>query len=535
MSQNPIFRRRARFLAALVGLIAALSRPVPAGANPRPAFVLHFNFLSSAAEERHLIDVAQKAGATALVVVPPSHVWEDPPSLAVLDDIFAEAERRGLQIAISRIDACQITPLRDYRPDFLFAKILTEPGRLPNGQPSASFFLSTVGRPDYDRWMEEETRFYAKRYGRRPCLIGFTMGALSETIVSQRGGLLQYMTETESYEFTQYTPAMKERWAAWLARRFGTIETLNGDYATRFAVFDDVPMPKNDSDERFGRADRAYFDFAACINDWVEERYHRCRAIWHDNGAPANVPFLIHFSGFDAEKFALGHPGLAALDLPGWIADADGVGLSLYTNGGYPDFGHGSVRAMVGLLGLARELGKPALVLEGGCEDPTPVIKESELTFFATAALPLAPLIVAYEFLHDPYGGAPEDDSARLVDGAGHVRRRAALAVSKALALSARGATPAEEPALTCAFDPASARNHPRIALVYKDLYALAGVLPVRWIPARREDTRARAAAAWRPTGEDPLSKLIIEWRDAAPARQAQLLAEIRAAGKKIN
>src|SRR5438874_10056180 len=99
MSQNALFRRWSRCLAAFAGLVAVIgASPLPSSASPKPGFVLHFNFISGIRDERHLLDVAQKAGAKAIVVVPPAHAWEDPASLAVLDDIFAEAERRGLAV-----------------------------------------------------------------------------------------------------------------------------------------------------------------------------------------------------------------------------------------------------------------------------------------------------------------------------------------------------------------------------------------------------------------------------------------------------
>jgi hypothetical protein len=59
-------------------------------------------------------------------------------------------------------------------------------------------------------------------------------------------------------------------------------------------------------------------------------------------------------NGGELEKFVRGRPSFAAFDLPGWIARADAVGLSLYTNSGFPDFGHRSVKAIINLAALAR-------------------------------------------------------------------------------------------------------------------------------------------------------------------------------------
>src|SRR5262249_28534093 len=148
---------------------------------------------------------------------------------------------------------------------------------------------------------------------------------------------------------------------------------------------DQVPLPLNDEDRRFGRPRLAYYDFARSINDWFMEQYERCRKIWHDVSGRSDVPVILQFSG-DPDKIGKGRDAFAAFDLPDWITRADAVGLSVYTNSGYPDMAHAVVTATVNLAALARDLGKDVFVLEGGCEEPNVVLDPRELLFFGTVA-----------------------------------------------------------------------------------------------------------------------------------------------------
>ena len=125
---------------------------------PKPGFVVHFDFIKNVSEGCVLVDIAERAGAKVINLVPPAHVWEDPVSLAALDAIIKEINRRGLSLVFTRIDAAKLPDRSGNRPYYLYDRILTEPGRLPDGKATAEYFRTTVGEDGYAEWMEEETR-----------------------------------------------------------------------------------------------------------------------------------------------------------------------------------------------------------------------------------------------------------------------------------------------------------------------------------------------------------------------------------------
>jgi hypothetical protein len=97
---------------------------------------------------------------------------------------------------------------------------------------------------------------------------------------------------------------------------------VNRAYRTSFASLDDVPMPTSDTDRRFSATGghRAYFDFVRVFDGWLVERYSRSRRIWHEVSGRKDVPFILQFSGFAAEKLASARPGAAAALAPrAWI------------------------------------------------------------------------------------------------------------------------------------------------------------------------------------------------------------------------
>src|SRR5207245_1060274 len=126
-----------------------------------PRFVVHFDFIRSVREARALVRVAAEQGAGVISIVPPAHVWENRTALAMLDAIVAEAGRLRLQIVFARIDAAYPPDAHGERENYLYGRILTEAGRLPDGEPTVAYFLTTAGRKGYVEWMLEETRYYA--------------------------------------------------------------------------------------------------------------------------------------------------------------------------------------------------------------------------------------------------------------------------------------------------------------------------------------------------------------------------------------
>jgi hypothetical protein len=467
-------------LPAALALLLAAAAPAVGHAAPRVGFVVHFDCLRNEAEARTAVLVAAGQGARVLSVVPPAHVWENRQALAMLDIVLAEAAAHELQIVFMRIDAAYPADRRGRRENYLYAHVLTEPGRMSDGRPSHDFFLTTAGRAGYAEWMEEETRYYARRFGGLPNLIGFSLGPFVEPFASERGAFLEWDPHSERYELTQYTPEALRLWHEWLRARYADVATVNREYAASFADIDAVPLPKTDADERFGRSDLAYFDFVRTLNDWFQERYRACRRIWHEEGGRADTPFILQFSGLEAEKLAKGRPGLAAFDLPGWIADADAVGLSLYSNGGYEDHGHASIVAMVRLTATAREMGKDVFVLESGYEAPNVRADARELNFLADVAARVGPRTFIYEFLKDKFDESYARNPGKVMRADGRLRPAAVRAVQGAFA-RAVAETPVEAPVLRVSVDPAALRGDPRLGRLAVGLFDLAGTVPVRW------------------------------------------------------
>jgi len=346
--------------AAAVLAGAAAPRRAPA---PKTGYVVHFDFIKNAEEGRELVRIASRAGANVINLVPPAHVWENTAALEMLDAIIEEISRLHLSLVFTRIDAAYPPDAEGKRFYYLYSRILPDWGRMPNGEPTQQYFRTTAGVDGYAEWMEEETRYYARRFGRLPNLLGINLGPFSEVFSSDRSGFLEYLKETDIYEITQYTQPAARLFHRWLRARFGDVARVNREYGSSFPAIEDVPLPTSDYDEHFGHPELAYFDFARCINDWLVERYERCRRIWHETSGRADVPFILQFSGGEAEKLEKGRPPLAAFDMPGWMARADAVGLSLYSNSGYPDFGHASTVATVRLANVARDLGHDVFVL----------------------------------------------------------------------------------------------------------------------------------------------------------------------------
>ena len=468
---------RLRFRILLLAFACAVTSD--AQAAPRPGFVVHFDCLRNEAEARALVQVAAAQGAGVISIVPPAHVWSNPAAVRMLDAIIADAGRLGLQIIFARIDAAYPPDAMGQRENYLYGRILSEPGRLPDGRATVEYFLTTAGRAGYTAWMEEETRYYAVHYGRLPNLIGFTIGPFVEPFASERGGFLQFDDRTQRYELTQYTPEGRRLWGRWLRAHFRSIDALNHEYRSTFSAIDRVPLPASEHDVRFGRPQAAYTDFVSALNSWFFDAYRRCRAIWHQASGRNSVPFILQFSGFEAEKLAMGRPGLAAFDLPAWIADADAVGLSLYTNGGYPDLGHASIVATIRVLALARELGKDVFVLEAGYENPVALADPGELAFLADAPAALAPRTWIYEFLKEKFNESSVGNPGQLVGADGALREGAAQAVRHAFA-RLRDAPP-EEPRLRVEVDAAAIRTDRQVGLAANALYELAEVVAIRW------------------------------------------------------
>ena len=471
----------ALFLLAAVALFA--QAPPPA----KPGFVIHFDFVDNEQELLDLVHVAVRAGAQVINLVPPAHVWENRKAKRMLDSVVREIGRQHLALVFTRIDASYPPDAKGERLYYLFDKILNEPAILPNGQESGGYFLATVGKPGYAEWMEEETRYYARHYGHLPNLLGINLGPFSEPFSAERSGFLEYLPTTNHYEISQYTPYAAAEWRRWLLAHYRTIDAVNREYRTSFATFAAVPMPKNEEDGRFGRADLAYYDLVRMLNDWLMTRYRRCRDIWHRESHRRDVPFILQFDGGMAEKIALGRPAFAAFDLPGWIDTADALGLSLYTNNGFRDFGHASITATVNLMAVARLLGKPVFVLEGGCEAPNVVLDKAELEFYASVARPLAPRTYVYEFIKEKWNEPFPSNPGKLVDRKGQIQQPAFEFLSSLFKSMASASAPEIVPALYVPSLAVAARGHRQAGELNAALIDLASHAVIVFVPRGRE------------------------------------------------
>ncbi|HVN30516.1 MAG TPA: hypothetical protein VMT45_00875 [Thermoanaerobaculaceae bacterium] len=436
-------------LLALCCSAAAAWAAAATPARPLVGFTVHWDFFSSAVEAERLVSFALDNGAEVLNVVPPPRIWEDPESLAILRRIFVLARERGAGVVLNRIDGSSLPSPSGARSNWLYAHVLTERGRLPSGRPTPEFFLATVGKEAYERWLREETAYYADAFSGEPNLLAFGVGLFNEPFVSQRGSLLCFDGGTESYEVGQYTPDCAVYWHRYLSERFGAISAVNARYRANFSALAAVPMPKSERDPAFGDPTAAYFDFVSAINAWVVARLEECRSLWRAR-ARRPVPFMLQFSGFVPEKFEKGRPAFVALDIFDWMQRADALGLSAYTNCGYRDWGHASASAMVNFLRLASLIGKPVFVLECGTECDGAVLDPSELDFVVTVARPLGPASVIYEFLKTSYAERFATSAGKLL-GADFRPRAAAVTAIRAALRSAQ--QPAAAPAVVYVLD----------------------------------------------------------------------------------
>jgi len=492
-------------IAAALGAGAPPPAPAPpaardaaaasAAARPPVGFTVHWDFFSTAAEADRLVAFALANGATVLNVVPPPHIWEHPADLAVLRSIFAAARRGGALVALNRIDGSALAPTPESRTNWLYTHVLTERGRLPSGGPTPDYFLATVGNPAYERWLREETAYYAENFSAEPSLLAFGVGLFNEPFVSQRGSLLCFDRAANTYEVAQYTPYAERAWHDWLRRNVGDLAALEARYLSRFESLERAPLPRNESDPAFGRPAAAYLDFVTSLNDWVTAQLDDCRALWHAR-ARRNVPFVLQFSGYLPEKLAKGRAALAALDVFDWMTRADALGLSLYTNCGYPDWGHASDAAMVGFLAVAPLLDKPVLVLESGSECDGAVLRAGELRFISRAARLLAPVTVIYEFLKTSAFESSATAAGKLLGDDWRPRPAAVRAVRRALE-AAR--TPAARPDLVFVLDELPPRSGPEgeaeasLALRHR-LLRLALDQPFAFLPPRAVERLPRGA-----------------------------------------
>jgi hypothetical protein len=460
----------------IVGLLLIFLNSSQSYGQVAPGYTFHFNFLDSPATAVETVALAGRAAARMISLVPPAHIWEDRSALATLDASIAAIKHQGLRFVFSRMDANQSSGQA-----WLYHRVLARPGRLPDGSPTSDCFRSTVGNLRFERWQNQETRYYAGRYGRLPQLAGFAVGGMVEPFVSQRGSLMQWDEAHGNYEIAQYTKECRAEWHRWLRRRFGGLQAINRAYRTHFSRMSRVPMPSSGDDLRFGRPREAYFDFARSINDWFVRQYRSNRRLWHQF---SNKPFLLQLSGFESEKIARGRPEFAAFDLPSWVAQADAVGISLYTHAGYSDWGHSANKSTVRLLLSARDSGKSAFIMESGCEAPRVTLRSHELSFVTSIGLLLDPIGYIYEYFRYERDGRV--DPGMMVSPNGDLHQPGFARVSSELRSMSEKGKGVDDPCFVYLSAPFTARNSLVAGLVNRAVYHLAGYLPCRLLPWRQ-------------------------------------------------
>ncbi|MGC9093471.1 MAG: hypothetical protein ACP5JH_09545 [Bacteroidota bacterium] len=476
-----------RFVSLLLFLLLPLflyaAPKLSAHPVPLTGFTVHFDFLNNLNDAKRLVTFAADHGAEIINVVPPAHIWEDSLSLQILRQIFSLTQARRVKVVLTRIDASAPAAKLNERSNYLYTYVLTDRGMLPDGRSTPDYFLATVGNRRYEQWLREETIYYAEHFSQEPNLVGFSVGLFNEPFVSQRGSLLCFDDSTNSYEVAQYTPFMLRWWHTWLQRKYhDAVDEINRRYGTSFPAIDSIPMPINEEDDSFEQPSAAYWDFVCAINDWVVEQYDDCRLLWHQHAKRA-VPFILQFSGFAPEKFEKGRPAFAALDIFDWMQRADALGLSLYTNGAYPDWGHASVRAMVNFMRLGQLLEKPVFVLEGGNEFNGAVLNLRELRFYATVARILHPVCVIYEFLKTSYDETSMNHSGKILSKNWEVNEKALRAVEAALELSKT--VSANYLPYYVLDDPALWARSDSALEVRKELMKLAMKIPIVFVPMK--------------------------------------------------
>jgi len=455
-------------------------------------YTLHFDFLSSPVAAREAVETAAAAGAKVISLVPPAHIWEDNVGRQTLQAALEEAARHHLRVIFSRLDACQSSG-----KNWLFANALTERGRLPDGRASSPYLCATVGNTRFVRWQREETVYYARHYGRLANLLAIAVGGMVEPFVSQRGSLLEWCAATNCYEIAQYTAGGLHTWQEWLRNHWGSVLAVNTQYQTHFHSFTEIPMPRNASDPRFGQARAAYFDFARSLNDWLLTQYRENRRLWREQSC---TPFLLQFNGGATEKIARGRPEFAAFDLPAWLEEADGVGISLYTNAGFADWGHSHNFATLQLLlSACLATGKPAFVMECGCEAPEVTLTPHELSYATRMGMLLDPRAYIYEYFRYARGGCVQP--GMMVTPQGRRCEPAFTFVSQWI----RGVGDLERVTSVPCFHylsvPLAARAGELAGRVNRAVYYLAGYVPCRLLSWHRAEGIANNQTVLVPPG----------------------------------
>lgn len=457
-----LFNKTIKFSALFILLAGFLA--ASGWSAPKIGYLIHFNGLRSGTQALELLDSAKKGGAEVINIIPPSHIWEDPESLAVLQALIKGAEERKLEFIITRIDANTLSGT-----NYLYENILSE-GRGPEGRPDTERIL---GNKEYAEWMKEETEFYGKEFGNSPYLTGFSPGIIQDpfqTMFTRNGN--------GKYIFNQRTQFAREYWMNWLTNKLGSIERINQEYNSQFGSLTDIPVPASEEDQRYYYSRRAYYDFMRSVNDWFMQQYQENRDIWKKY---SSKPFILGVSWNTGDILAAGSSCNAALDIQKWFVDADAIGLTFYTDANQPDGAMGTLQATLNLTGMATEMGKPLYVLEmghrGSSKEPGTYYRE----LGALLSLPSQPEVLIYRYFHENVLSQASDPRYMVNAAARNIEPSFTLG-RKALATARMSKFNRNTPYLYVISYPLSVRDDGLAGDFYNMLHSASRCLPLRWV-----------------------------------------------------
>ncbi len=428
-------------------------------------YTLNFNNLRSSTHALQCLDLAQKAGAQVISVIPPAHIWEDGKSEVILDSLFDEADKRHMKIIIQGVDAKQSTGT-----NYLYQKVLSE-SSTPVSNPSLE---SIIGNPEYEKWLNEETRYYASTYGKRPSMAGFTIGIFSETF-SQL--FIPSKSQAGQYQFIQRSSYARTYWLSWLQKRVDSIDLINRDYRTSFNSFDDLPIPANDWDNRYPLSEKAYFDYLRAMNDWLLSEFDLVKTQWHNY---SEQPVIWHLDGNAASILASSGSAHGALDVQQWMEMADVVGVSLYSDSKQADGGLSKIQSTLSLVGISSDKGKPLYVMASGVRNSTGEPGNWLRDLPVRISLPLQPeLIINAQFMGAGVNG--KEDPRFMINAAGSPIETG-YARGKATLTSVQNIRSKRvSPYLYIVSSPLNLRGDMLAGDFQSMVHQAAGYLPMRW------------------------------------------------------
>ena len=373
-------------------------------AAPKLGYTIHFTGLRNSAQAIQVIGLAKKAGADVVNVVPPAHIWESTESLSILKTIFDEAEKQQIGIVITSIDADAVNG-----QNYLHQRVFSDTD-IHVDRPEIE---NIIGNDKYTKWMQEETVYYGRTFGKHPALVGFNVGIYSNPF--------QYFFRKtaieQDYIFIQKTAGSRNYWIDWLSNKLGRLERINQEYQSTFATITDMTIPIMEDDPSYPLTRRANYDFLRCVNEWFINNYKTNHDLWHQY---SDKPFIIQVNSEASNILAQDAGIYAALDVNQWFASADAVGLSLYTNSKQDDLGLGQMQNLLNLAGMSGEMGKPLFILESGHRLAAPELGIYLRELSSRIALPSQPVLINYEYFQE-FQLSKKTDARYMVNAAGRV------------------------------------------------------------------------------------------------------------------